>query len=334
MHRLDRKIVLLHGKRAGAFDPNQPYLERALRARAARKTRHALRRMRPVVLHTPRWSMARQFLDDVGADLRLGSPQIYTRTLSMAPTVVRPLSQTWQFVLAAMVEFCELQGQVTTGAVADRNGFRNQIAQMLRLAQRGAPRALLIHEAETLNVAVLADIVEVFSAYADEYGEDRRFNLLIASAISGPNMQIPGAEHVELADYSPVEAVEALVEVLGPSDGARLAEAVRVVGGVPALLLALGDDGADAGTLATGRDAIWRALGPLAEEVRTALDRVTSDDRLAERLEHVARTGNVERDDAAGDGELERAGLLAPIRWGRPNRVALRAPVFAELVLG
>ena len=64
MHRLDRRIRILRGKRNGAFDPDQYYLERASRAKVARKVRFHLRRMDPVVLITPRWSEARVFLEE------------------------------------------------------------------------------------------------------------------------------------------------------------------------------------------------------------------------------------------------------------------------------
>ena len=46
MHRLDRRIRILRGKREGAFDKNQYVLELAFRARASRKVRMALRAMR------------------------------------------------------------------------------------------------------------------------------------------------------------------------------------------------------------------------------------------------------------------------------------------------
>ncbi|MEM6929435.1 MAG: hypothetical protein AAF602_21020, partial [Myxococcota bacterium] len=71
-NRFERRVTILRGKRRGAFDGNQPRLEGAGRGRVARKARHHLRAMRPVVLHTPRFSLPERFLDDLAVDLRLG----------------------------------------------------------------------------------------------------------------------------------------------------------------------------------------------------------------------------------------------------------------------
>jgi len=333
-HRLDRRIAVLRGKRHGAFDPDQYFLERALRTRAGRKVRLALRRNQPVLLLTPRWSEAQPFLDDVSIDIRLGRPSILSRTLSLKQMSERPINDAWRFILQGLIEFCHLHGEVGA-AVVDRNGFRNHLAELLSRLKKGPRRALMVHGVEHLNTEVRSDLIELFEQYRIETpSEDRKLNMLFACSVDSPAFEIAGAARIVLADYAPIEAIEALVEYLGPVDKTRLNQAVQVIGGVPALLRALGNDGVSSGTLALGRSAIWRALGPLADEIRGALDIVASDDRLARRLEHVAQEGPVPRDEDEGDEDLVRAGLIQEVTWGRPNRVQVRAPVFAELALG
>ncbi len=335
VHRLDRKIRILREKRNGAFDRDQYFLERALRARTGRKVRLALRRMQPVVMHTPRWSEAEAFLDDITMDIRLGRPSISARALSLHPMSERPVNEAWRFLLTGIVEFCHLVESNTGIAAADRNGFKTHLHDLFFKVRTGPRRALLVHGVEHLHAEALEDLIEVFTEYRlNVHPEDRRLNLLLASSVDGPGMEMEGALQVQLNDYSSVEAIETLVEHLGPTDRNRLDQAVQVVGGVPALLSALGSDGIESGALAYGRSAIWKALGSLAEEVRGALEIVNSDETLGKRLELISSRGPVERNDDEGDVELTRAGLIQEVSWGRPNRVEVRAPVFAELALG
>ena len=134
MNRFQRRKIILEGKKTqGAFDPDQYYLESARRGRTARKLRHHLRRMTPVVLATPRWSQAHRFLDEITVDLAVGEPRIEARTLSMAPVQGRTVHESRAWLLRGIMEFCslDLQGPVTQAV--DRNGFRHVLAELLDL---------------------------------------------------------------------------------------------------------------------------------------------------------------------------------------------------------
>src|SRR5690606_24338297 len=143
MHRLDRRIRILRGKRSGAFDPNQYYLERAFRARVARKRRFFLRRMEPMVLVTPRWSEAWAFLDDLAMELALGKPAIEARSLSMGPMLGRSVHESRAWVIRALTEFLGTGMEGPVSQAVDRKGFRNVVASQLRRARTG-PRRLLM----------------------------------------------------------------------------------------------------------------------------------------------------------------------------------------------
>lgn len=330
MHRLDRRIRILRDKRRGCFDVDQRYLDQAVRARAARRVRLALRRMQPVVLVTPRWSEAHAFLDELGVDLQIGRPAVVARTFSVASMHERPLSEAWSWVVRALIEFCGLQQEGPFGHAVDREGFRNVLRRVFARVRTGPRRALLVHGVEHLHLSVREDLVKVFLEHVEAAGEDRRLNLLLAGAIDPASLPFEGAEVVTLADYARVEAVEALVEHLGPLDRARLDELVRAVGGVPALLATLVREGANAAVFTTGRQALLQALGPLAEQIRTAITLVGTDARLGERFELVAKHGPLFEDEAR-DQHLIRAGLIRRVTAGRRGRVESRAAIFTEL---
>lgn len=329
MHRLDRRIRILRGKRNGAFDPNQYYLEKAARARVARKVRFHLRRMDPVVLITPRWSEARGFLDDVSVDLALGKPQIEARTLSMAPIVGRSVHESRTWLVRAITEFVGFGVDGPVSQAVDRRGFRYVVGDLLAKARTGPRRALLIHHLEHLHVEALGDFVQVFEEYMG--ADDRRLNVLFAGSVDVPAFEMPGAVRVHLGDFSDTEAVEHLAEHTGAVDRKLLARAVDLVGGVPALLERLGDVAEKrGGRLPETREELFRALGPLADELRGALEIVLGDVKLAARFEHIAQGGAVAYDPDR-DVALVRAGVVEHRPSGSIARVAVRAPVFGDV---
>lgn len=334
MHRLDRRIRLLRGKRDGAFDPNQYYLERAFRARAARKVRLMLRRMQPVILITPRWSAAPQFLDDLTVDLAIGKPRIECRTLSMAPVIGRSVHEARTWVVRALQEFTGATVDGPVSQAVDRQGFRHVMAEMLSGARTGPRRALLIHQLEHLHVEARDDLIKVFEEHMAEFEDERRVNLLLAGSVDVPTFEMAGAERVVLVDYSGVEAVEALAEHSRPIERAVLQRAVDVVGGVPELLHRLGSNADErGGRIAENREEIFRDLGPLTDEIRGAIDIVEANELLASRFEEIAQLGPLPFDEQK-DLPLVRAGLVQERYGGRAARVEVRCPAFSQMALG
>lgn len=327
MHRLDRRLRILRGKRITPFNSKQYAVERATRARAARRVRHLLRRMVPVVLESPRWSEVPSFLDDIAVDLSLRAPAIQCRTLAMAPMAGRTVHDSRQYLTRAIIEFCELYVSGPVWTAVDRNGFRNVMRDLLRRARTGPHRALLIHGVEHLHIDALLDFVDVFSEHIDEFTEDRRLNVLFAGSTALVGLQLPSGQHVRLADYSPEEAVEALVEQLGPTDRSVLDAAVELVGGVPALIDAVARVASAGQWHTSNRHELLRGLGRLGGEVRSAVEILCADNSVAERLEEVAMRGRVREEPA--DRVLIEAGVFLARRHKGHSEVRLRAPVFA-----
>lgn len=328
-NRLERRTALLRGKRGLVFDPNQRYLGTADRARAARKVRVALRRMQPVLLVTPRWSQAPRFLDDLATDLAIGEPKIQARPLSLGPLLSRNAHESWTWLAHAMAEFCEIKLEGPIAQAVDRHGFRNVLGRLFRHSTHGPRRALLIHGVEHLHVEARDDLLRVFNDHVDEAGDMRRVVLLLAGSVDAPQFDLPGADRIVLPDFARAEAVEALAEYVGSAERHRLDTVVGLLGGVPALLDRVGAAWEKEGRTSADKEALWRALGPLADEVRGAVAIVSAVDGLADRLEQVSREGAI-AEDTQWDRMLVRAGLFALV--GAPTRrVSLRAPLFADV---
>lgn len=334
MNRLQRRIEVLRRKRRGAFDPRQYWFDHAERTRVSRRVRVTLRSGRPVVVITPRWSRAQQFLDDIATDLQLGEPAIAARTLNLAPLRGLTAHQAWAWIAGAVAEFCQtpLQDGPAWQAVS-RRGFRTVMKDLFSRAEGGRRRCLMLHGLESIHVEALRDLIAVFLEHIEAYGSDRCFNLLFAGSHDAPMDELGSALRVELSDYASPEAVEVLVEHLGPLEPHRLESVVAVVGGVPALLDALG--AADERVLTeviADRNQLWRALGPVADELRAALDIVNADPRLSHRLERLARMGPLP-EEPDRDAQLQRAGLVRRVPKHAGALTEVRAPWFSDLVI-
>ncbi|MEZ4238515.1 MAG: hypothetical protein R3F59_20650 [Myxococcota bacterium] len=327
-------MALLRGKRDGAFDTDQYYLEQAVRARLARKARIRLRRMEPVVLVTPRWSQAQRFLDDVAVDLLVGDPIVRSRTLSLAPLAGRTPHQAWSWLVLALTEFCQLSLEGPAWQVVSRRGFRHVMRELFARADQGERRCLMIHGAEHLQVEALRDLVDLFGEHVRERRGPARFNLLVAGMIDAPHFAFPDSDPLVLPDFAAGEALEVLVEHVGPEDEARLRTAVDIVGGIPAMLDLLGTEAAGRiADLVADRAAVWRVLGAIATEVRRSFDIVAADEALLARMEAIARDGPQPLDPTC-DEALLRAGLV--LAQGQPDgsrRTAIRAPFLADLAV-
>lgn len=332
-NRLDRRTIILRGKREGAFDSDQYWMEAAKRERQARRLRVALRTTRPAVVIAPRWSQVQRFLDDVASDLAIEEPEIIARTLALQGLKGLTAHQAWGWLAAAIAEFCQITlAEGPAWQAVSRHGFRSVVTDLLEQAEDGPARCLMIHGMEHLQVEAVRDLIEVFEAHCNTH-EDRRFNLLLAGAIDAPHFGFEGAERVELVDYSDREAVEALVEHFGPVDAYRLKAIVSIVGGVPALIDALGhEERSELVSILQNRETLWKVLGPVGEEVRAALDIVNADGEMARRLERLARKGELP-EEAELDARLISAGLVRRHVRKSGAVTQIRTPWFADLAL-
>lgn len=333
LNRLLRRREILRGKRQGCVDRDQYYLERAERARVERKVRVLLRRQLPVALVTPRWSQVRRFLDDLTTDLQLGEPDVACRTLSLAGLEGRTPHQAWSFLVLAVTEFCGLAIEGPAWQMVSRHGFRHTMKDLYARADHGPRRCLMIHGLESMHVEALRDLIEVFEDHALHREGEARFNLLLAGSIDAPHFEFAGVERLVLPDFGEEEALGALVEHVGVDDVPRLRSFVSLVGGIPAILDAFGTEAAERiSEVVADRNAVWRALGNLALEIRRAFEIVAADEALLGRLEALARDGALPTDPR--DERLLRAGFVRTIgHSARGRRTMLRAPVLADLAL-
>ncbi len=332
MNRLDRRIAIIKAKKSGSFDPDQVYLGNAQRGRVARKLRTLIRNGQPSVLVTPRWSEASSFLDDLVADLQLGTPKVRARTLSVAPLQGRSNLEAWNWLVRAVMEFADLPMDGPLSHVIDRSGFRAALGGVFRRTVRSEPSALLICCAEHVPFEVLQDFVGAYDDHVIEAGEQRRLTLLLSGMITHKSFALREAPRLWLPDFGPREAVEALAECIGIADPHALWAMVGAVGGVPAMIERLGRSG-EQGLIPHDRASLWRALGPLVDEIRAAVAIVSSAERLAERVETLAASGLVSEEPML-DASLVQAGLLVRDVRKDEARVALRAPLFADLAAG
>ena len=312
MSRLQRRVE--HPslvREQGSFNPDQHELEAAIRGRTSRKVRAHLRRMDPVVLTTPRWSEPQAFLEDLALDLAVGEPALGCRTVSFRPLKGRPVTEAWHFVMQVLAQLSEREWtEVRTPSVADRRGLRTVCRDLLLRAQDhrredAHPQvALLGHGAEHLPVEVVEDLGEAWARFAQEIPHDRRATLLLAGS------------------------VDALVGQAGPAGRRELEGAARFTGGIPALVTALGHGARGNGSMPSGEAALLRAIGPLADEIRYAVDIASGKSELADRLDSLRR-GDPLIEVPELDRPLALAGLLKRVRLLGEDRVLLRAPAIA-----
>lgn len=285
-HRMIRRTILHEGRREALLGGSCGATIRAPRDGAARRVRMALRRLRPVILTTPRWSAVSAFLSDLEEDLAIGEGRVRIERAALH-TLRGGTPAAWGTLLRLVASACPL-GPTRLAQPVDRKGFRYILAELLQAAGEGAPRALALHGVETVPMEALEDLVQGFDARRKELKGKNRFTLLLAGSVPLPGLTPSGGVRMDLPDYGPEEAVQALVERLGPRDPRLLRGIVELVGGVPSLIEAVGHIGRDA--LSLDRHRILRSMGALSDEIRGAVSIVVSDGDLAERLDEVVRT--------------------------------------------
>lgn len=281
---------------------------------------------------TPRWSAPQAFLEDLALDLAVGEPEIGCRTISFRPLMGRSAAESWNFLLRVLGELGGGDwGVRSVPMVCERRGFFNAAAMLLDQAQEEAPYpiALLAHGAEHLPVEVLDDIAQVWSRYAEQTSEDRRCTLLLAGSVDTPALDVGGSSRIDLADFGELEAADSLVLQLGMIDPLELERAARYSGGVPAIVQAL-VHGAGQGFPNTPADYL-RAMGPIANEIRGAVQSALTAPATADRLTMLL-DGAPQPEDPDVDPALLFSGVIRRVRSLSGPHVALRSPAFAGAV--
>ncbi len=335
MNRLERRLRY-SVPHEGEFATDQALREQADRERTARKVRTHLRRMEPAVLLTPRWSRPQGFLEGVAMDLAVGEPTLGCRTASFRPMKGRSATESWRYTLGLIARLVprEAIGPQFTGS-ASREGFRSAVASLLVRVQDSvsAPVALLLHGAEYLPLDALEDLSMGWQRFAEANpaAAGRRVTLLLSGCMDVPALALPGAPRLALIDYAEAEAAAALVGRAGPASRPLLEAAARFTGGVPAMVEALGSGARELGAIPRSQSGLIRCLGPVADEIRGAVDIVAADSRVAERLEALSG-GEPAPVEEGLDERLLTAGLVRRVRAPGDPQVVLRAPAIGSLL--
>lgn len=310
----------------------QTFLDTALRSRSARLVRTFLRRMEPVFVATPRWSRPQAFLEEVALDLAVGEPSVGCRTVGFRPLKSRGPAGAWPFLLAVLGQLGRGASGDTVATAVDRQAFRAGVGEALEAAHRSSRHrlAVLMHGIENLPVEVLADLVEEWSRYRQDHPEGARVTLLLAGAERPDWLQLPDLHEVRLEDYSESETIAAIVARCGPLPPRRLLALARFTGGVPAVVDAVAELVQAKGPR-LDVDLMLQGMGPIADEMRGALDIVAARGELADRLNLLARASTLPA-DAALDASLRAAGLLRQRRRAGQDEVCLRSPALAALL--
>jgi hypothetical protein len=334
MNRLERRLRILRDKRLGSFDPEQHFLESALRGRTARRVRANLRRMEPVILLTPRWSRSQTFLEDLAMDLAVNTPPVGCRTVSFRPLKGKGETDAWVYCLAVLAQLSvDRWTEARAPLVVSRLGFRSAAVELLLRAQDrpGARVALLGHAAEHLPFETLLDLSTAWHDFSALQPQGRRTTLLLAATVDAPHIQLGDARRIMLDDLGEAEAAATLVARVGLASPMRLETAARFTGGVPDIVDRLGTGARELGQLPSSASGMVRALGPLADEIRCAVDIASADPIVAERLDMFLE-GEALDEEAAVDRTLVMAGLLRRTSVAGTPKIVLRAPAIGDMI--
>ncbi len=327
MSRTARRLEVWRSRQGTTFDPETAHAESAIRARTARRVRANLRRLDPVAMLTPRWTAPQAFLEDIALDLAVGEPAVGCRTVSFRPLVGRAPAEAWNFILRVL---SDLGGpgwqQRPLPMVVDRRGFYYASEQLLDEAHEEAPYpvALLAHSCEHLPVEVLEDLALVWARYAERAQGERRCTVLLAGSVDTPALDVGGAVRVDLCDLGEGEAAASLVMQVGAIPPRLLQRAAQFSGGVPAMVDALGQ-GVAQGAFPSLPEDMLRAMGPVAEDLRSAVQSVMTSPEAAERLYQLL-PGEPLVEEPSVDRGLMMAGLLRRARTLGEPKVELRTP--------
>jgi hypothetical protein len=304
------------------LDPDQIWLESALRGKAARRTRALLRRALPVHVRAPRWSDPAQFLEELSLDLAVGEPPLGCRTVALRHLKGAPPQRARLEILRVLEGLARPDGLLPPAVPADRGGFRAALEELLTEAIDGVAyaTAILFSEVEHLPVEVGEDLLDAWSALLAAHAPDPRISLLLTS--SAEIGWTTTLAKVDLSDFGENEAAAEITRRVGPIDPDALRSASLLSGGVPALVEGLAPMAA---TMDDPDEAIARLA--IADEVRGAVDIASMDPRIGARLQDLAEGVRDREDD---DALLVAAGLARTTRDARHTE--LRSAVFARFI--
>ena len=290
--------------------------------------------MEPVVLHAPPWAAVPRFLEDLSLDLAVGEPAVGCRVVSFRSAYGRPQAEVWQLTL-------QLFGQLgqrgwhrsTPTTVADRRGFRYALESVLERAHAESPYrvALLGRDVEALPVDVLEDLAATWSGYRERHPVDRQCAVLLATSESVGWLKLGNAPKVQLVDFAESEASASIVSRTGPMPVRDLETVTRITGGIPTLVDRVAEVARRSGSLPSEPYEVLDCLGPVARELRSAVDQAVSLDPLADRLVSL-RPGEPELEAPEVDTPLIRAGLVRRVRAPGGDKIELRAPILHTLI--
>ncbi len=309
-------------------------LDAAVRGRAARAVRARLRRMEPVVLVAPPWAAVPRFLEDLSLDLAVGEPAVGCRVVSFRSAYGRPQAEVWQLALQLFSQLGQRGWHRTAPTtVADRRGFRFALEAVLERAHAESPHrvALLARDVEALPVDVLEDVAATWSGYRERHAVDRRCSVLLTTTESVRWLKLGSAPKVELVDFADDEASASLVARTGPMPVRDVEAVIRMTGGIPSLVDRVADVARRTGQLPVESHDILECVGPVAAEMRSAVDQAIALDPLADRLVGL-RPGEPEPEVPEVDTPLLRAGLIRKVRAPGGDKIELRAPILHTLI--
>lgn len=322
MERLDRRAIVLRGRRLAGVASELPAREPWARARAARALRFGLRQRAVVLLVHPRWSDVAGLLSDVVAELAVQAPGMRVARLPGGDGAMSRTPGAWAPVLNAIAEALGVPRDGSAGAPVARAGFRHALAAVLEEAAAQVPtRALFIPAAEGMAWEVLEDLATTWAAAPPGLG-----GLVLAVCAAVPRVP-EGARMVMLADPCPEEAVRQIVERLGVGDISRVRGAVAQIGVLPDLVRAVCRN-RRLPSPASGDP--FAALGEFATPLRDAVSLARTEADVADRLEALAGA-SAGLPAVPADVTLERIGLVSLDR-ATPPRARLRTPLLEWLV--
>lgn len=279
------------------------------------------------MVQIPRWGEGRQFLEDVGTDLMLLPEPIESHVLEIDDNASTGPSDAWRRLTPAIARALGVAVS-DAGQPVERVGFCHLLRQLFQAAEvAGVPVVLMLEGAGRLPLEVAQDISEAFRTHMDRHPVGRVVNLVVAAQIGASWPEIPGAARFVVPDYGPSETIVALAEQLGGADPEVLGWVASVVGGVPALVEAMGRVAAL--PLMGDRAAVRAAVATLGDEMRGAMTILRSDGVLAQRLEFIAGAGEAPW-DAVADRVLLDAGIIHRTRFGRTARASVRSPLVED----
>jgi hypothetical protein len=331
MNKFAQKVLVGREKRElGSFHLGQIELESSNRDRARRKLIGYLRRMEPVVLHTPRWSQAQPFLEGVAMELAVGRPSLGCRTLPLFGLRSQPVPNAWRRILTALAELSsECWATADVPYVASNRGFQAAALELLMRAQETKGNyALFGHGAHEVPFEVMESLVAAWERYSQEACGERAVTLLLASDTPLYKGSFSDSIDLTLPDYTLGEGVE----IIGGTERAAssMTAAWDYSGGVPAIVEALGEKAQVLGGVPRSASGMGRCLGPLAKEIERVVLAVAADPMLADRIETLGWDGD--QASKSMDLGLESVGLVESLGEEGQKTTRLRAKAFAMML--